>query len=72
MTAKAKVATLDDLRDYAQAFAGWFRDFDRELLASPLSAKERAMIDAYLDEVADTTEQIADIIDRAQSWEPEQ
>ena len=72
MTAKAKVATLDDLRDYAQAFAGWFKDFDRELLTSPLSAKERAMIDAYLDKIADITEEIADILERAQNWEPEQ
>ena len=72
MTAKAKVATLDDLRDYAQAFAGWFRDFDRELISSPLSAKERAAIDALFDQIADVTEKIADILERAQNWEPEQ
>lgn len=68
--ARPKVATLEELCAFATAFSDWFRRLDTELLRSPLQAKERATIDAYLDEIADLTEEVTRVIKHAQKWEP--
>lgn len=68
---KPKAATFDDLRDYARAFSGWFSDFDRELLRTPLSARRRNEIDKMFDTIADLTEQITSVLKLAQTWEVE-
>ena len=69
MTTRTKVATLDELRDFARAFSDWFRDLDGELLRSPLQAKERDEIDAILYAIADLTEDVTRVIKRSQKWE---
>ena len=71
MTTRTKVATLDELRDFARAFSDWFRDLDAELLRSPLQAKERDEVDAILYAIADLTEDVTRVLKRSQKWEAE-
>lgn len=68
---RTKVATLDELRDFARAFSDWFRDFEFELWKSPLSSRERDKIAAICEEIADKTEEIDAIVEHSQRWEPE-
>lgn len=71
MTEKPKATTLAELYDYAKAFEGWFHDFVPEIQRAPLSWRERDKIYAFFDDIANITEEIADVVERAQRWEAE-
>lgn len=64
-------ASLKELTSDAQAFADWFAAFPANAKKTPLSWSERAMIDAYFDEICEILDEVEAIIRRAKNWESE-
>ena len=64
-------ASLKELTSDAQAFADWFAAFVTNAKKAPLSWRERAMIDAYFDEICEILDEVEAITRRAKNWESE-
>ena len=64
-------ASLKELTSDAQAFADWFAAFAANARKAPLSWSERAMIDAYFDEICEILDEVEAITRRAKNWESE-